>query len=305
MHRHGQDGVALITALLITALVTVIAVAMASDQQLDIRRTANIMDTDRAYLFGLGVESWAKEILLRDAKNSQTDDLTEDWAQVLPPLSVEGATVSGHIVDMTGRFNLNDLVQHDKADTVSINEFQRLLTAVGLNPDLAMAVVDWIDPDSQVRFPGGAEDAQYMNLTPPYRAANRPMVSPSELLLVKGFDEKSYRKLAPYVSALPEPTQINVNTASAPVLMAVVPGLNEAEAKGIVDDLKKDGFKKPGDFKKRVSSYTVSPNISVKSNYFLASSETHFGRGRMQLYSLLERATDGKVITVTRSEGIY
>jgi len=302
---HRQTGVALITALLITALVTVIAVAMASEQQLDIRRTSNIMDTDRAFIFGLGVESWAKEILRRDRQNSKTDDLTEDWAVVLPPLSVEDATVSGHIVDMTGRFNLNDLVQQGKADTVSIEEFKRLLAAVGLNPDLAMAVVDWIDPDSQVSFPAGAEDTEYMNLTPPYRAANQPMVSPSELLLVKGFDLKSYRKLAPYVAALPEPTQVNVNTASAPVLMAVVQGLSEADAKGIVDDLKKNGFKTLGDFKKRVSSYTVSPNVGVQSSYFLAESETHFGRGRMQLYSLLSRAADGKVTTITRSEGVY
>ncbi len=166
MAVQRQQGVALITALLITALVTVIAVAMASAQQLDIRRTANIMDTDRAYVFALGVESWAKQILKRDLQNSQMDDLTENWAVVLPPLSVEGATVSGHIVDMTGRFNLNNLVQGGKANPLAVQRFQRLLTAVGLNPDLALAVVDWIDPDSQASFPMGAEDSEYMNLTP-------------------------------------------------------------------------------------------------------------------------------------------
>jgi general secretion pathway protein K len=303
-----QRGVALLTAILITALVTVIAVAMASQQQLDIRRTENIMDADRAYVFGLGVESWARQILARDRRNSQTDDLTEDWAVVLPPLSVEGATVMGHIVDMQGRFNLNNLLDKDgKPSQPDIDRFNRLLEAVGLDPNLSLAVLDWIDPDQNVSFPSGAEDTTYMALDPPYRAANQAMVSPSELLLVKGFDLDSYDKLAPFVSALPERTTINVNTAPPEVLMAVVSGLSQAEAKTISEETKDKGFASVAEFQQRVKAYPLVPPdaVSVSTSYFLVWSDTHFGRGELQLYSLLQRQSNASVSVLERSQGIY
>lgn len=297
----------MLTAMLITALVTVIAVAMASQQQLDIRRTSNVMDGDRAYVFALGVESWAQRILVRDRQNSQTDDLTEDWAQVLPPLSVEGATVMGHIVDMQGRFNLNDLVDNTgKASKQDVDRFRRLLEAVDLNPDLADAVVDWIDPDQNVTFPGGAEDTEYMSLDTPYRAANQPMASPSELLLVKGFDAASYNKLAPFISALPVHTAINVNTAPAEVLMALVPGLTSGTAKTLVDDAKNKGFASVGEFTKEVGNLAVPADAaSVSSEYFLVWSDTHFGRGHVQLYTLLSRNSGAVVNVMNRSQGVY
>lgn len=300
---------ALLTAILITALVTVIAVAMASQQQLDIRRTANVLDDDRAYVFALGVESWAQRILVRDRQNSQTDDLTEDWAVVLPPLSVEGATVMGHIVDMQGRFNLNDLVKNGKVSPPDVKRFQGLLNAVGLSPDLADAVVDWIDPDQNVTFPSGAEDTEYMSMDPPYRAANQPMVSPSELMLVKGFDADSYNKLAPYISTLPAYTAINVNTAPAQVLMALVPGLDSGTAKTIVDDAKNKGFASVAEFQKEVGNLAMPADkataASVSSQYFLVWSDTHFGRAQLQLYTLLSRNASGVVSVVERSQGVY
>jgi len=305
-YRTQQQGVALLTAILITALVTVIAVAMASQQQLDIRRTANVLDGDRAYVFALGVESWARQILISDQKNSQTDDLTEDWAVVLPPLTVEGATVMGHIEDMQGRFNLNDLVKNGKGSQPDIDRFRRLLDAVGLNPDLALAVVDWIDPDQNVSFPSGAEDTEYMSMNPPYRAANQPMVSPSELMLVKGFDAASYNKLAPLISTLPAYTTINVNTAPAEVLMALVPGLDSGTAKTIVSDAKNKGFGSVAEFQKEVGNLAVPTDAaSVSSQYFLVWSDTHFGRGQLQLYTLLSRSTSAAVTVLERSQGVY
>ena len=173
--RGRSKGVALITAVLITAAIAIAAVAMAAQQTLDTRRTANIIDGDRSYVFALGVESWAMQILMRDRRNNQTDNLHEDWALRLPPITVEGAVVTGHIEDMQGRFNLNNLVKDDKVSPLDMQRFQRLLTVLGFDPNLADAVVDWIDTDSDVTQPAGAEDPQYLRATVPYRAANRPL----------------------------------------------------------------------------------------------------------------------------------
>ena len=69
---------ALVTVLLATALIAVLAVGMTSEQQIAIRRTANIVESDQATLLTLGLEEWAIQLLLRD--RGATDNLAEDWS---------------------------------------------------------------------------------------------------------------------------------------------------------------------------------------------------------------------------------
>ncbi|HEY9197852.1 MAG TPA: type II secretion system minor pseudopilin GspK, partial [Gammaproteobacteria bacterium] len=200
-----QRGVALITALLVVALATVAAVAMASRQQLDVRRTANLLDGDQAYLYALGVESWARVVLARDARDNQVDKLDEDWAKRLSPIAVPGGQVDGFVSDLQGRFNLNNLLTAEgQLSEPDVRYFQRLLRVLELNEQLTVAVIDWLDPDFDTRFPEGAEDDYYLSTETPYRAANRKFQSISELRLVKGFTAEVWNKLAPFVSALPE-----------------------------------------------------------------------------------------------------
>lgn len=90
------------------------------------------------------------------------------------------------------------------------------------------AVVDWIDPDA-VALPGAGEDALYLRAEPPYRAANAPLASVQELRGIAGVDGAALARLAPQVTALPEQTVINVNTAS-PLLLEVLSGGSGSEA---------------------------------------------------------------------------
>jgi len=96
--------------LLIVALATVTAVAMTTRQQFDIRRTANLLNSEQAYLYALGGEEWAKQILLRDAAKNKFDHTKELWALPLPPTFISGGNLQGHIEDLQSRFNLNNLV---------------------------------------------------------------------------------------------------------------------------------------------------------------------------------------------------
>ncbi len=112
-NAYAQRGVALVTALLVVALATVAAVAMASRQQLDVRRTANLLQGDQAYVYAQAVEDWARVVLKRDAEDNQIDKLDDDWAQRLSPIVVPGGQVDGFIIDLQGRFNLNNLVKPD------------------------------------------------------------------------------------------------------------------------------------------------------------------------------------------------
>ncbi len=307
-NKRRQTGVALITALLITAIATIAAVAMAARQQLDIRRAGNVIDIDRAYMFALGAEDWGKQILRNDRRDNQTDNLEEDWATVLPPLEVEGGVVAGKIEDMQGRFNLNNLVNNGAASAPDRQIFERLLQNAGLNVDIIDAVIDWMDQDDRQTFPDGAEDIEYLQLDVPYRTPNAPMASPSELALVMGMSYEDYTTIAPYVTALPERTTVNVNTAPAQVLMAVVDGLTESEAEQIIEDRTDTPFEDINSFMSHtlVQDKTVNQgSIGVASNYFMINAVTKFDQGRTNLYSLVLRTPNAAVQVIMRAQDVY
>lgn len=308
-YRRYQAGVALITAILVTALASVMAVAMVTHQQLDIRRTGNIIDSERAYVFALGIEAWASQWMLsRDPRDK--DSLDEGWAIGVPAMTVEDAKVAGHLEDLQGRFNINNLVKPDsgKQNTPEVERFKRLLEAFEINTNVANAVIDWIDSDQDTTFPDGAEDSEYMAQPTPYRAANMLMVSPSELLLVKGITPEIYAKLAPHVSALPVTTHINVNTATVPVIMALADGITAADAQMIIDTRGQKGFKSIAEFtqlpmlKNRPG---LNAGINITSNYFLVDANATLGaHGKMRLFAVIERRQD-KVAVLMRGQGVY
>lgn len=313
---QSQHGVALITALLIVALATIAAVAVASRQQFDIRRSANLINRDQAYEYALGVESWAVQLLVRDRTRGPSDDLSEDWAKQLPPLSVEGGQVAGRIEDLQGRFNLNNLVNGAGImDTNEVMRFQRLLQLFNIPPELAFAVVDWLDTDINPNINGGAEDDVYTRLQPPYRTANTFMDSPSELRLVAGFKPEYFAKLLPFICTLPRGTQLNVNTAPAEVLTVLDNALSLSAAQALVaartskpfdatsfgDALSAVGGLNPD----QIANITRTGGWAVSSSYFLVTADALFGKGQVHLYSILKRdASSGQTSVIYRAQGV-
>jgi general secretion pathway protein K len=298
--RNSQAGVALLTALLVVALATVAAVSMTTRQQLDVRRTGNLLHSEQAWAYVLGAESWARVVLARDARDSKVDNLAEDWAIQVPASLVEGGSVIGRVIDLQGRFNVNSLVVNGEADAPAVERYKRLLQALELDESLADALVDWLDTDINSRFPGGAEDESYQLLQPAYRAANRLMADISELRLVKGYDEKVMGKLlggasgAPLVTALPASTAINVNTATAEVLTTLANGLTVSDGEAMIEARGDDGFETIEDLLRLpvLAGRQVDPqSLAVQSQWFLLVSEANVGQGRVKLASLLQRDT--------------
>ena len=328
MRRSNQSGAALITAILITAIATIAAVSMASRQHLDIRRTTNVIESSQAYLIALGGEEFGKQALIEDGQDNQVDHLGEGWAEPQGSFPVAGGSVIGQVEDQQGRFNLNNLVIDpppnpqggqsanqqtgqqavQQVSQLDMDRLQRLLQQLGLEEELRFAILDWIDGDADVSIPGGAEDFEYLGRELPYRTPNAKMASVSELLLIKGIDRDIYGALEPYITVLPEYTEINVNTASAEVLMAVVDGLNSADAEQLIDGRGTDGYASVGDF---VGHAAVAGRLSgneglgVETNYFIINAESEFGRGRTSLYSLVVRDKNANVEVVMRAQGVY
>lgn len=289
-----QRGVALITAVLMVSLATVAAVAMATRQQLDLRRTGNLLHGEQAWAYVLGAESWARVILARDLTQNKTDSGQDDWATQVPAAFVEGGSVAGRVVDLQGRFNLNSLVDaQGLAVPAAIARFKRLLQVLDISETLANALVDWLDKNVDVTFPDGAEDNAYLLLNPPYRAANRPLGSVSELRLVQGFSAEVVDKLRPFVCALPTAAgAVNVNTAPAEVLRTLAANLSEtdgeallaAREQGVFDDVAKFLALAP-----LAGKQMDTDSVSVASQWFRLVAEASVGQGYAALTSLFQR----------------
>ena len=304
--RYKDKGVALITVMLILALATILSVSMSSRQQLDIHRSANILNFEQSYQYILGAESWAKQILLRDIKDNATDSFNDDWATVLPPLPIEGGQMSGKIEDLQARFNVNNLVLAGQPQKLQIERFKRLLRHIEINEDMTSIIVDWLDSNEEVGFLG-AEDNEYLNLSPPYRAANQAMKDISELLLVKGVDFESYEKLRPFVCVLKSGTAINVNTASAEVLSSLVKDITLEDAKSLIKDRNKESHKKIEDFLEHPllkNTKIKKEGLSVSSNYFQLNSTAQIERITVEYTSILNRENNDRVIMIKRSRGV-
>ncbi len=321
--RSRQRGaIAIITALAIVSIAAIAAVAMSHTLQLGIRRTGNIQMSDQGILYTLGSEAWARGMLIRDLQDNEQksyDSLEEDWAQELPPTPVEGGEVRAQTTDLQARFNLNNLYLEAGSDETGKQRaaqqlalFQRLLTALDLDESIAQATADWMDENIDIQFPDGAEDSAYLGGDLPYRTANHRMGDVTELRLVKGVTAEAYEKLLPYVTALPETTAINVNTADPMVIRALHPDLGEEGAEQLVEGREENPFKEKKEFietmkglldKNKVKSEEIEPVISVTSRFYLLETLVRMENDSQRLRSLLYKGDKG-VSTLNRTFGV-
>ncbi|MBV1889430.1 MAG: type II secretion system minor pseudopilin GspK [Gammaproteobacteria bacterium] len=279
---------ALITALLLLAIISLLLVTMTTGQQLDIQRTSHLAHAEQGRWYGLSAENWAKRVLTND--DSTVDSLHDDWATRVPVMPIEQGAVAGEITDLQGRFNLNNLVQGSQPDTLSIKRFERLLALLEINTRLTPVIVDWIDKDSTAAS-GGAEDSYYTTLQPNYRTGNQPFADLSELRLLRGITTEIYAKLKPYVTTLPTATAINVNTAPAAVLN-MLSNSNQLDIDTVIDYRQQQAFtsvQSLEQFNLNKEQPLAIEGLTVNSNYFSLLTQVSIGLSNQRRYSLLYR----------------
>jgi general secretion pathway protein K len=305
MNRHsGQRGVALITAILIMAMVASIAAGLAWDNALDVRRTMVALHRDQAIQVAMGAENWVASILRDDLADTQTDHLGEIWAQDLPPFPIDGGELWGRIEDLQGRFNVNNLIdQNGAVDQESLEQFQRLLSSLDLDVRLAGIAADWIDADRQASFPDGAEDPIYTGFTPPYRPPNRMLSSVSELAAIEGMDKSTMDILAPHIVALPGRTPVNVNTATAAVLQSLDENISTADVDRLIAEREEGGFADIQNSFSAIVKPDVLNSLDETSGYFQLMVVARIDTVRITYYSLLWRDANGNVAPILRSLG--
>ncbi len=306
-----QRGVALITVMLVVAVVTVICAGLIARQQLAIRSSANLLTVRQAWHYALGGETLAKAVLRRDLRQGDprqpVDHMREAWARPLEPFALdEAGELRVRIEDPSGRFNLNSLVRGGQANEAAMAQFRRLLLRLEIEQPYAERLQDWLDADQEPSGASGAEDNQYLLAKPAYRAANQPLSDVSELRLLLGMSEADYRRLLPYVSALPEDATLNVNTASALVLSSLADGLTPNVAQGLLAARGNGGFRSVESFLEQPALAGLAvqkQGLAVDSHYFQVVSEVRVVDRRQVLVSSLQRAEDGRVRVLARDLG--
>ncbi len=302
--KAQQRGVALVTALLISALLSIVAYNLSFQASMEMRRTMVLLYRDQAVQVALGAETWVAQILADDLANSDTDHLGEIWASELPGLPIDGGTVTGEIIDLQGRFNINNLVDADgEVDELFLEQFRRLLISLEIDPRFAGIAADWIDPDREAAFPDGAEDGIYTSLTPPYRPPNQRLNNVTELAAIEGMDRATFRLLEPHITALPGRTPVNVNTATFAVLQSLDENMSPSDIESLVAEREEGGF---ADFQNTFSTLVTDELLSEldeSTSYFQLKVVVQIATVRVTFFSILQRTQQGEVVPILRSLG--
>ena len=308
----SQRGIALLTILVMVALATILAATIAKRQTNTSENTGYLMRQDQSLLYAKSAEAFFSELLIQDSDNGgNIDHLQENWAKPMPAFPVEDGFISGRLLDESGKFNLNNLLKADgSVDDSARRWFEKLLQRVGLPAELSQAVIDWQDADDETTGAMGAESNYYQGLDPSYLASNTRFHQVEELKLVRGFEGKNYDLIAPYVTALPEATKINMNTAAPLLLASIDPKLDvktlEQELKAKQAEL--TYFNSVEDLWKLNAFSGIEPQnktdaaawLDSKSNYFTAQIEVVLSERKRQFSSAMMRK-DKQVTVYSRS----
>ena len=308
-----QQGIALITILVMVALATILAATIAKRQANTAENTAYLMRQNQSLLYAKSAEAFFSELLVDDANNAgAVDHLQENWAKPMPAFPVEDGFVSGTLQDESGKFNLNSLVNDEGVPNPQAKLwFEKLLLRVGLSEKLSEAVIDWQDADDEISGTMGAENSYYQGLPQGYLAANSKFHNVEELKLVRGFEDQKYLQIVDYVSALPaSDSKVNVNTAPAMLLASLDPKLdiNAVEQTLQKRQINLEHFSNINDLWVTEPFKQVSPDVQsqvnallgVQSNYFKAKIEVLLSERKRQFSSDLVRK-DKTVYVVYRS----
>ena len=320
MKADSQRGVALLTILLLVVSITVVAGAMLASQKIAIRRSGLLFDQNQLLQDINAGQQLAVTLIRADAKLNNTDSAQDIWAQPIPPYTLGGHSIGIELRDEGSRFNINNLYHNGAVDTAALAVFQRLLTKLNLEPDIAVAVLDYQDADSEVYQDGGDENvvyAQQSNRGADTALPNQALLSIDQLAEVKGVDAQVLATLRPYITAVPYYLPININTASPVLLAALVEGASSQQMQSIVELRAKQVFGSVDDVwqlpvlssVKEEERKALTPLLAVDSQAFMAlitaSDNATVGQARQRFATVIisKTAADGYIANSSDNNG--
>ncbi|MDR1936296.1 MAG: type II secretion system minor pseudopilin GspK [Candidatus Accumulibacter sp.] len=290
--RRREGGMALITAILIAALVASLAFALSARERLWLTQLGNRVDFAAAQSTVLSAIDLARLSLRDDMRNNHVDHLLEAWTVPVPPINVEDGRVGGRIVELQGRLNLYTLQSGGKVNAAGLLALQRLLSTQSLPAAWAGKMAEAMAAQVTLWLKAQKLDAAAGRIT----GKLLPVASQAELGELAGLTGADIDKLAmiePLTVLLPESTAVNVNFAPPEVLMAVTPGLSLKDAESLVSRRARAHFTSAQDFVKalpeKLRASAPATLYTVESQYFLSEAEAWYGRVYVRLQALLYR----------------
>ncbi|NKB97844.1 MAG: general secretion pathway protein GspK [Pseudomonadales bacterium] len=303
-NRRRETGVALISVLLIVAILLAVVGRLMANHGLSISQNQNVFEQNQALQYALGAESLARQALFEDFSQGgpDVDHLGEVWAQPVLPFELdEGGFLEAQVRDLNGCFNLNNLA--GGGSKAAIERLKRLLTNLNAPQQIADAWLDWIDGDSNVtEF--GAEDSEYLVANIPHRTPNDLVSNVSEMALLQNMDADTLLEVRPHVCVLPTTdTTLNVNTANLQTLASLDNSVSPATAEAVVGIARE--YSAVSDFLTEYPDYQPAAAVlSVKSEYFEMHAFAQVGDSSVTLLSVFHRdPTSGEVTVLARDFG--
>ena len=288
--RNKQVGAALLAAMLTVTLVASFAAAAAWQQWRAVEvETAERQRVQASWIL-VGALDWARLILREDARSGGADHLGEPWAVALQESRMssflaadknntalspeeENAEVflSGQISDAQALLNITNLIDNGRIHEPSLKAFAKLFDLLNL-PERELALL--------------AENMRFaLDTSPENRSAPQAALAPQrvEQLVWLGLSKDTLSLLAPYITLLPVRTPLNVNTASAELLYAAVPGLQLDAARRMVSQRARQHFRslsEAGQASGEFSSQITEGQHAIATRFFEV-------RGRLRLNDLI------------------
>jgi general secretion pathway protein K len=286
---HSQKGSATVMALIVVSLISICIASLVWQQDFEIRKTRIYKENTQVYWLQRSLIDVVRLVLRIDLQNSQgVDHLGEIWAMPIEKSSIEdflknqdlpeeltSVKFSGSIQDAQGLFNISNLWDENLStvNLVAIQTYANLLDQLGLNKTLAN------------------QTAQYILLN------NRRLQYLDELINVPGYTTDMIKRLSQFAIVLPEPTAINLNTASVEILLALWPSLSPADALKFSQLRLSMPLKNQSDIGQLFSK--IQPNktleessaVGVKSDYWLANTNMLIDRRNINTQTLIKRFT--------------
>ncbi|WP_252730551.1 type II secretion system minor pseudopilin GspK [Colwellia sp. E2M01] len=330
-----QQGVALITVMLIVALASIIAAQMTARLQMQMQRGTNISFNQQAYWYALGAEAFAKRVLIDAFKDEPSiTHLEQNWAIGANSYPVDFGDIGGELSDLQACLNLNALHpsaktknQNDSTNTVGQNTdlpAATILEALILNLNIedvsnfeaeamVQALTDWLDDNDRITGSGGAEDNDYASREYPYLAANNYLGSLNELRLVEHFTPEIILVLEPYVCVLPNNSQnlININTLSAeqPELIQAIFDISIEDAQSVLNARESSGYEDLNDFFSlpelsdgKVEDWQKEVFV-VDSDYFKLKANARFNNSYFDMNSIMQVTKNQEIQIISRTIG--
>ncbi len=246
----NQKGSALIITLLLITILTGLVVDFVYEVYIDSSTLSNWSNAQKASLIAKSGQALSSEFITELKKETYTDK-----REVVLPVKQDfgpGVNLTVIIEDENSRFNINSLIYDNGVENKdAISSLKKMLEYLNINPNLALAIADWIDPDNEPRL----SDSENF-------AKNDFLWSVDELKLIEGIDKNIFQKISPYITVFGD-NLVNINTAELPVLVSLDTDMTETLAKNIIDYRETTPFEDKSHLV-RVSGMDIGQRFMVK-----------------------------------------